>query len=512
MRLSFLEPLDRLSTSIVDGLCDPARRRRVAFILVCVYAAAWTIYGVIAKSSQDINADMAEQVVWSREPALGYPKHPPLLAFAVKLWFTVFPLADWSFILLAAVILAAGIFLAIELCGIWLDDEKRATVPFLLAAIPFYNFLGLKFDQNGTLIPIWALAMLAFMHSLETRRPGWSILTGIAAAAAILIKYWSGFLLAALAIAALADRRRGAYLRSPAPWLVALVFSVAMLPHIIWLFHEHFPPLTWITTRRSSYAIADFSRSLGEYSFGTLGYVTGALALVTFVIRPPPEAVRDSWFAIDPARRAATLLFWTPLVLPIFVAAVMRVNLLSLWNTAAFNLLPVMVLATPLVKMSRSTAKQVASIVIAITAIVVAVSPIVALAKLMTGVENDAAYARLAAVAVENTWRETTAAPLRLIAGPFGLATSAAFYMTDAPSTYADFSDYLSPWITPTRIAREGIAIICPADDTPCVDHMAVLSAAGPHGQRTEVTLARHWLGFAGAAKRFVITTIPPRP
>lgn len=484
----------------------------MAFILVCIYAAAWTLYGVIAKSSQDINADMAEQVVWSREPALGYPKHPPLLAFAVKLWFAVFPHADWAFILLAVVLLAAGIFLATELCGLWLDGEKRALVPFLLAVIPFYNLLGLKFDQNGSLIPLWALTLLAFMHSIETRRLGWSALMGIAAAAAMLTKYWSGFLLAALAIAALADRRRAAYLRSPAPWIAALVFLIAILPHAIWLVEDHFPPLTWITTRRSSYSVGDYLRSLSEYSFGTFGYVSVALALVVFVIRPPFKAVRDSLFATDPARRPATLLFWTPLLLPILVAAIMRVNLLSLWNAAAFNLLPATMLATPLVKVSRFTATQTASIVIAITTIMVAASPVVAWAKLEVGVENDAAYAKLAAAAIERTWRETTAAPLRLVAGPFGLANSTAFYMADAPSTYADFSPYLSPWVTLTRIARQGIAVICPADDAHCIDQMSALIAAGPRGQRTEVTLARRWLAFTGPAKRFVITTIPPHP
>jgi hypothetical protein len=32
----------------------------------------------IAKFGQGINADMGEALVWMREPALGYPKHPPL--------------------------------------------------------------------------------------------------------------------------------------------------------------------------------------------------------------------------------------------------------------------------------------------------------------------------------------------------------------------------------------------------------------------------------------------------
>ena len=60
------------------------------------YGALWFVYGVIAKSSQDLNADMGEMVVWTRELALGYPKHPPLLAYILWAWFKVFPLADWA--------------------------------------------------------------------------------------------------------------------------------------------------------------------------------------------------------------------------------------------------------------------------------------------------------------------------------------------------------------------------------------------------------------------------------
>src|ERR1044072_6261572 len=102
---------------------------------------------------------MAEMVGWRREPALGYSKHPPLLAWILWVWFKAFPLALWAYILLADVSVAVGIYLANALAAEWLTREKLAAVPFLLAVIPFYNFLGLKFDQNSILIPLCALAL-----------------------------------------------------------------------------------------------------------------------------------------------------------------------------------------------------------------------------------------------------------------------------------------------------------------------------------------------------------------
>ena len=133
------------------------------------------------------------------------------------------------------VTLAAGICSRSSSSAEWLAREKLAAVPFLLAVIPFYNFLGLKWDQNSILIPLWALAMWAMLRALATRHLGWAALAGLAAAAAMLTKYWSVFLLAALAFTALADRRRGAYFRSAAPWVTAGVFIAAVAPHAWWL-------------------------------------------------------------------------------------------------------------------------------------------------------------------------------------------------------------------------------------------------------------------------------------
>jgi len=527
MALSVLDRVNLAFAGLVDGLCDPRRWRRFTLLVVCIYAAAWTLYGVIAKSSQDINADMAEMVVWAREPALGYPKHPPLLAYVLKLWFSIFPLADWAFTLLAVITVSAGIYLATELCSLWLEGEKRAATPFLLAVIPFYNFFGLKFDQNSALIPLWALTIWAFMRSLETRRAGWSVLMGLAAAAAMLTKYWSAFLLATLAITVLLDRRRNDYLRSRAPWIAAIVFVLAMLPHVVWLVNEHFPPMQYVAARRGTHSVADFLDSFTEYSGGTLGYAAGALALAGLLFRPLWKDLPKIWFGGEPSLRPAKLLFWTPLVLPIAVSSMTRTNLLSLWNEPALNLLPVMMLASPLVLVSRDAVRRLAAIVTALTLLIVVASPFVALAIFKVGAENDvispllgltirakndAAYTRLAAAAIEREWRATSNAPLRLVAGPFTLVSSAAFYLADKPSTFADFSDYLSPWATTPRIAHDGIAIVCPADDNLCLDNMTKLTLSGPPGRLTEVTLTRYWLGLASTPKRFVIATVPPRP
>jgi hypothetical protein len=287
------------------------------------------------------------------------------------------------------------------------------------------------------------------------------------------------------------------------------VFIVAVAPHAWWLVRENFPPITWVTTRRIAQSAFDLFGSFASYAGGTIAYASAALLLMLIFIRPSRAAIADSWFPRD-ERRAATILFWTPLLLPFVPALIKGIILLSVWNIPALNLLPVMALASPRVIVPRVAVQRIASVVIVLMLLIVAASPVVAFVLLKQGVENNASYARLAMQAAEREWRAVTDKPLRLIGGPFVLVSSAAFYGSDQPSTYADFSRYLSPWADDARIARDGIAVMV-APDSPYLDMTEKYLATVPVARRTEVTLARRWLGFENAPKKFMIAIVPPR-
>jgi hypothetical protein len=352
--------------------------------------------------------------------------------------------------------------------------------------------------------------MWAFVRALDTRRTGWAALAGLAAAAAMLSKYWSAFLLVALALAAVLHPKRRDYFRSAAPWVTAGVFLIALAPHVWWLIANDFPPITWVATRRVSASLADTLGSMAEFLFGTAAYAAPAIALLVLFVRPRPAALADGVAPRD-ERRVAAVQFWTPLALPLVPALVKNISLLSLWNTPALNLLPVMLLGSPRVTVPRIAVLRIASVVTVVTLLVVAASPLVAFALLKTGVENDAAYTRLLMQAAEREWHKDTDKPLKLIAGPFVLVSSAAFYGKDRPSTYAHFSKYLSPWVDDARIARDGMAIMC-VDVPLCLQFMEHVAAPFGGGRRAEVTLQRHWLGFASEPRRFHIMIVPPKP
>src|SRR5438270_669906 len=300
-----LGPLERLAAALVD----PSRRERTAAQLLIAYVAVWTLYGVLAKGSQDVHFDMGEAVAWSREPAFGYSKHPPLSAWIVKAWFTIFPLADWAYYLLAMALAGLALWIAWILSARWLDGEKRVAGLALLTLVPFYNFHALKFNANTVLIPLWAATTLFFLRSFEERDRLAAALAGVAAAAAMLGKYWSIVLLAGLALAALADRRRRAYFRSPAPWITIAAGALVLAPHVFWLLAHGASPFDYALDKHPARGWFDAVAGAARFLAGAAAYLAAPVLLAAAATLPHAAAIRDTLWPAAAHRRLAALAF-----------------------------------------------------------------------------------------------------------------------------------------------------------------------------------------------------------
>jgi 4-amino-4-deoxy-L-arabinose transferase-like glycosyltransferase len=501
-------PIERL----VAALADPARGEWTMVVVLCAYAVLWAVYATLSNASQDLHYDMVEMAALAREPALGYFKHPPLAVFLVKAWFAVFPLADWSYYLLATTVPALTLWIVWRLSADFMSGEKRVLGLALLMLVPFFNFHALRFNANTVLLPLWAATTLWFLRSYETRSWLYAALAGIAAAGAMLGKYWSIFLLMGLGLAALLDSRRGIYFRSAAPWITAGVGLLVLAPHLLWLYQNNFGPFSYALGIHGDRTLfAAIKSSLG-YLAGGAAYGAVALALVLVIVRPSRAAWRNALFPGTPQRQLAALAFWAPLLLPAIVAPLAGVEVVSLWTISCWSLLPVVLLSSPLVVVTRDAAVRVVAIAAALPVAMVIMAPAIAVAMHQFGlVKPSAAHSRLLARAVEQAWHETTDRPLRLVGGQGDLAYGVAFYAAEKPSALPDFDRKLAFWITPERLVREGIALVCASSDRLCVTNAESLAAAGPPGRRSEVALARRHFGSEGASARYLIITVPPR-
>jgi 4-amino-4-deoxy-L-arabinose transferase-like glycosyltransferase len=490
---------------LVAALVDPRRREGAIVGVLLAYVGTWTVYALLAKASQDMHYDLGELVGWAREPALGYAKHPPLAAWVVRAWIAVFPLEDWSLYLLGVLSAAAALWIAWRLSAAFLDPEKRVVGLALLTLVPFFNFHALKFNANTVLLPLWALTTLFFLRSYETRNAFYSALAGLCAAASMLGKYWSVFLLAGLGIAALLDPRRGAYFRSPAAWITAVVAAALFAPHFVWLMQHDFLPLAWAQARHQAGVGAATAGAL-LYCAGLVAYVAVPLGLMIVMLRPRWAAVKDSLRPITPERRLAANAFWLPLILPALSAPFLGLELTSLWAMPALTSFPILLLSSPLMVVPREAAVRIVAVSVAFPLLMPLIAPAVAFAIHVTGQAQDKAHYRLLADVITQLWRQMADRPLRLVEGQSNPTFGVAFYAPDRPSVLRD----VDPVAARARLQRDGIALVCDATNYPCVAWVEKLAAGGRAGHRTEVTLSREFLGWRGQPATYLIITMPP--
>src|SRR5258707_1109736 len=271
-----LKAIDAALGRLLDALSDPKRRGRTVVVVLAGYWAVWTLYAVVAKASQDFHFDMGEMVAWSREITFGTPKHPPLPAWLVGAWFSIFPLATWAYDLFAV---------------------------------------------------------------------GVAALAGLAAAGAMLTKYWSVVLLVTLAIGAASDPRRRLYFGSAAPFVTVVAGVAVLSPHVAWLYLHGFGTFGYALESHPGTVLEAFVSGIG-YAAGALGYAVVPILLTGIAAKPAPADVADMLWPGDPRRRLPVVVFILPLVLPALMAVSTAGELVSLWATVGPRLLPVWVFWT----------------------------------------------------------------------------------------------------------------------------------------------------------------------
>jgi len=475
----------------------PARRERVVLAALAVYLAAWAAYGTIAKAPLHLHLDMTELFAWSRALAMGYSKHPPLGAWLVRLWFSVFPVTEWSYYLLAMSMPVTALWIVWRLSADYLDGDKRVFGLALLTLVPFFNFLALKFNVNTVLMPLWAVATLFFLRSYRTRGPGYAALAGLAAGACLLAKYWSLVLLAALAIAALSDSRRAAYLRSPAPWITAAVTLIVVAPHLAWLVRDHFEPIAYAAETHAYKPLAATALGAIRYLGGAFGYALIPMLIVA-ALRPGLPALADLLWPRERERRLVAVVFWLPLLLPPVAAIVSGAEIDAVWAMSALTLLPVVLLSPPAVTVTAVDMRRILIATAVLPFVALAAAPEVAVFASRHGERPFPTQAPLLAAQIERRWHAVTPLPLRFVGADVGLSDGVSFYAQDHPYALPGM-----PQPDAAELARAGVAYVCFAEDEKCVPRMK---------GRIETVTISDGSALQDATRHYAISVVPPQP
>ncbi|MGO4717327.1 glycosyltransferase family 39 protein [Bradyrhizobium sp. 2TAF24] len=494
---------------------SPARREWLQLLLlVAVHVELWWLVALLVHAPADIQPDMAEAFAWGQELQWGYHKHPPFWAWLARGWFALFPAADWAFFLLSVVNSAAGLVGVWAIAGRYVSGERRLAAVMLLELVPFYHFFAFNYNANAIQLSLWPWTIYAFLVSFETRRVAASVGFGLLAAATMLSKYFGGVLLAGCALAALTDPRARDYFRSPAPYLGALAFGLAMAPHVMWLLQAASGPLDYLASK-TAYPFGFILERAGHFIVGCL-LLNGALAVMLAAVwrqmrrDGPAVAAIEQGGAADRLRvRRLMVLVVAPILVTVVVALVGNVRLSTKFALPLFALLPLLWMVLYGARFGGAALRTVMLTAggLMFAALLLAV-PAAAL-KFRFDKSHYAEPRAIVAREVTQLWHAAMRTPLRLVAGTEAYAFAATFYSADHPGNFTDFSQAKAPWVDDARLGRDGLAIICLAQDGACLDRISDFEAF----DSVRLTLdgvAKDFLGMRGAAFSFVVLLVRP--
>src|SRR5262249_31469192 len=226
-------------------------------------------------------------------------------------------------------------------------------------------------------------------------------------------------------------------------------------------------------------------------------------------------ALQDRAWPAGPRGRLAAVAFWSVLLLPAAIAPLAGVQLVSLWSMSALALLPVMLLSSPLVAVTRRDATRILALALIFPLVMVALAPAIALTIHRSGLASGTLYSSVLVDPVERLWRGTTARPVKTPAGFADVTEGRAFYLRNHPYG-RHVLESADQHVADERIARDGIVLVCPAPTnhppaaTWCRNNAIALAERFPRGRRAEIDVSRSYLGFEGPPAHHLIITIPP--
>jgi 4-amino-4-deoxy-L-arabinose transferase-like glycosyltransferase len=253
---------------------DSAARRPL--IIATVVVCAMTVLRIVYAGAIDLRTDEAYYWTWSKEAALSFLDHPPMIAWFIRFGTAIFGDTDLGVRFGGIVAMLVTQLLLADIVRRVTHDARAVVFAVLMPeAALYYGLLMAKVSPDIAMIPfaaamIWSLVRLAL--SGDGR---WWLAAGLFAGLSLLAKFTAIMFLPGVIAFLLVPDWRWRWLRSPYPYLAVVIAILAFSPVLIWNAQHD-----WATFRfQMVRATADYGvswRTIGDYiglQFGLVGFV-----------------------------------------------------------------------------------------------------------------------------------------------------------------------------------------------------------------------------------------------
>jgi hypothetical protein len=217
------------------------------------FAAIWVLLPSLLHTGyrNDVSElqSIAPEWVWATK------KHPMLPAWVLE---TLNIFTNRSF---AAPFIASQLCTLLALWSVWklgrtvLDgtvlDERLALIgAFSVLPYRFFTNESVLYNQNNVLIAFWCLSIYLVFQAFQTNQERYWITAGIALGLTFQSKYPAVFLVLSILAYVFMRAEGRKYIRTPGPYITALIAFLIFLPHLIWLAYHDFAPLSYASESR----------------------------------------------------------------------------------------------------------------------------------------------------------------------------------------------------------------------------------------------------------------------
>jgi 4-amino-4-deoxy-L-arabinose transferase-like glycosyltransferase len=183
----------------------------------------------------DLRVDEAYYWTWSREGAISYLDHPPLVAWFIRFGTLLFGDSNFGVRFAGLLSMLAMQLLLADIVWRTVRDIRYVLVVALLPEACLTYGLGMaKITPDIALIPFELAMMWSLVRLWQSDDQLWWLAAGLFGGLALASKYTALLLLPAVALFVLVPDWRGRHLRSPWLWLGAMLAVLVFSPVLAW--------------------------------------------------------------------------------------------------------------------------------------------------------------------------------------------------------------------------------------------------------------------------------------
>lgn len=238
--------------------------------------AALTAMRVVYAGVIDLRTDEAYYWTWSKESALSFLDHPPMIAWFIRFGTAIFGDTNLGVRFAGIVAMLVTQLLLADIVRRVTQDVRAVVIAALMPeAALYYGLLMAKVSPDVALIPFAVAIVWALVRLHESNDARWWLAAGTFAGLALLSKFTAVMLLPAVAAFMLVPKWRGRWLASPYPWMAALIAVVVFSPVLIWNSQHDWASFRFQLVRATATHELSF-RTVGDYiglQFGLVGFI-----------------------------------------------------------------------------------------------------------------------------------------------------------------------------------------------------------------------------------------------